>query len=279
MKRIAILISVAIAMAGCMSRKEAPGSIQQSGSDLHSKASHSHGGHDDHGPQGKLMVDTEPPQVQAGQPVTLHMMVHAADGTMVRDFETVHEKKLHLIIVRAGLDHFAHVHPDLDAAGNVTIRHTFPVGGTYWLYADHKPLGKEETTAVAEIRVAGDAPPTPPLTPNVPGDVTGDGLGAHVDVSNPKAGSATPITFQVKDPTGKPVTDLQPYLGAMGHLVVLSADGKEYVHAHPADGPAQAPDGLVAFDAHFSKAGTYKAWGQFQRAGQVYTVPVVLVVK
>lgn len=63
-------------------------------------------------------------------------------------------------------------------------------------------------------------------------------------------------------------------MGAMGHLVILSADGKEYVHAHPADGKT-AP-GVVAFQAHFPKAGLYKGWGQFKRGGQVRVVPFVV---
>jgi hypothetical protein len=62
----------------------------------------------------------------------------------------------------------------------------------------------------------------------------------------------------------------------MGHLVVLSADGREYVHAHPLD-KSEKPN-LVVFDVHFPAAGLYKAWGQFQRQSMVYTVPVVIQV-
>jgi hypothetical protein len=62
----------------------------------------------------------------------------------------------------------------------------------------------------------------------------------------------------------------------MGHLVIISADGKLYVHAHAVEG--KSANGVVEFAAHFTQAGIYKAWGQFQRAGQVYTVPFVLKV-
>lgn len=37
-----------------------------------------------------------------------------------------------------------------------------------------------------------------------------------------------------------------------------------------------APDGAVEFAAHIPKPGIYKAWGQFQRNGTVFTVPYVL---
>jgi len=69
------------------------------------------------------------------------------------------------------------------------------------------------------------------LSPDVPGKVKGDGLDADVAVTGGKVGSPTGISFRLMDPAGQPVSDLQPYLGAMGHLVILSADGKVYVHA------------------------------------------------
>ena len=70
------------------------------------------------------------------------------------------------------------------------------------------------------------------------------------------------------------MNDLETYLGALGHLVIVSENGQEYVHAHPDDG-SDAAGGRVAFDAHFTKPGLYKGWGQFQRAGEVLTVPFV----
>jgi hypothetical protein len=123
----------------------------------------------------------------------------------------------------------------------------------------------------------GDSPPAPELIPNAPGKVAGTGLKADVAFPKAKAGEVTKITFALLDSTDKPVTDLQPYLGAMGHLVVISADGKLYVHAHPVEGTAA--NGVVEFAAHFSRPGIYKGWGQFQRAGQVHTVPFVLKVE
>ena len=111
--------------------------------------------------------------------------------------------------------------------------------------------------------------------PDVPGTVKGDGLGARVGVSGVKAGGEGTIRFEIADQAGKPVADLQPYMGAMGHLVVISQDGKRYVHAHPED-DRKAGGNVVAFGAHFPKAGLYKGWGQFKRGGEVRVVPFVL---
>ena len=86
----------------------------------------------------------------------------------------------------------------------------------------------------------------------------------------------TPIVFDLSDEHGQPVNDLEPYLGAMGHLVILSADGKQFVHAHP-DAAAEKSN-KVKFGAHFPNAGIYKGWGEFQRAGTVHTIPFVIEV-
>lgn len=270
MKQIAPIVIFAV-LVGCTAHKE----------DQHS-ASHQKKGDDPHAGHGMtntgamLMVKTDPAEVKAGQPATLRLMIHDAEGAMIKDFETVHEKIIHLIIVREGLDQFAHIHPEVDAAGNITAAFTFPTGGKYRLYADHKPAGKDQATVSAEVQVSGDSPPAPELTPNAPGKVTGAGLHADVSMGNAKVGGATRITFRLMDSSDKPVADLQPYLGARGHLVILSADGTQYVHAHPAE--EKETNGTVAFEAHFSRPGIYKAWGQFQRAGQVHTVPFVMKV-
>jgi hypothetical protein len=223
-----------------------------------------------------LMVQTDPAQVTAGKATILKLMIHDASGAVVKDFDVVHEQKVHLIIVRDGLDQFAHLHPAVDSAGNLTTTFTFPTGGTYRLYADHQPLGGKQATATGEVKVAGDAPPAPALSPDVPGKVKGDGLDAQVAVENAKVGEAT-VRFELMDAAGKPVTGLQPYLGAMGHLVVLSSDGKQYVHAHPAENKP-ASGNVVAFQAHFTKAGVYKGWGQFRWKEDVRVIPFVVKV-
>lgn len=269
------LFLVAVSLAGCSS--SAPPADSKP-ADSKSAAHHDmEGAHHDHGEMvsgGALMISTKPAKVEAGKPTELALMIHDASGEMVTQFETVHEKRLHLIIVREGLDHFDHVHPDIDAEGNITITHTFPVGGKYFLYADHKPAGKPQAIPSAEIDVAGENPTAPKLVANVPGKVSAAGLNADIAAKNPKAGGAADITFTLTDSDGKAVTDLEPYLGAMGHLVVLSADGKKFVHAHP---EANAPEkNVITFMAHFTAPGIYKGWGQFQRAGKVITIPFVL---
>ena len=273
MKR-AILLLFAAVLVGCGPRDDK--SHKDHGKE-EKKKQDDHGGHDAPKNKSALMVETEPAMAEAGKATVLKLMIHDAKGAKVRDFEIIHEEKIHLIIVRAGLDQFAHLHPTIDGSGNISMKYSFPVGGTYHVFADHKPKGQEQVTPMAVLKVSGESPAAPPLTPNAPGKVQGDGLSAEISIQGGKSEREKAILFDLRDESGKPVAGLQPYLGEKGHLVVLSADAKEFVHSHPADDKGQAAN-VVVFQTHFPGAGLYKGWGQFKRNDRVHTVPFVLKV-
>ena len=79
---------------------------------------------------------------------------------------------------------------------------------------------------------------------------------------------------------GVPVTDLEPFLGAMGHLIIVSAGREQFVHSHPLEPrhrpPDRGPD--IRFQCRFPAGGTYKAWAQFQHRGKVLTIPFTMQV-
>lgn len=217
-----------------------------------------------------LTLTTDPAMIEAGQPVRLELRLTDAHGATMTKFETVHEKKVHLIMVREDLDVFAHLHPELHGDGLFGITVEFPVPGTYFLHADFTPEEGQASTARAELRVEGQPPTAPALEPHVPGRVQTSELLA--DISLLEASDAYQVGFSLMGLDETPITDLEPYLGAMGHLVVLSADGQNYVHAHPL---ASSQTAEVAFEVHFPGPGIYKGWGEFQRGGAVMTVPFV----
>lgn len=239
-----------------------------------------HGGHGGHGasgaqaPPSTLRISTSPEQLAAGQPIGLSLQITDPAKNVVRRFEPLHEKLAHLIIVRDGLDEFAHLHPDVGDDGTLRVDHPFPKPGRYRLYVDYQPAGGTPSLAVGELTIAGDAPPAPMLVANAATPIEDGGLRAKVDVGT--GPDATSIRFRITDADGRPVSTLQPYLGAMGHLVVIRAGSLDYVHAHPANEAKEAPDGTVAFEAHLPSAGLYKAWGQFRHNDRILTFPVVL---
>lgn len=229
-----------------------------------------HGSHGARLGEYQLRVVTEPAMVEPGIQVLLTLTLLDPHGTPVKDLEIVHEKLVHLIVVREGLDVFSHLHPDL-VGGTFSTTAVFAAAGMYYLYADFKPRGGSPVTAMAEVRVQGSPAAASALEVHVPGRIMTKVLGA--DVSLEKVTGGHRIGFTVLAPDEAPVTDLEPYLGAMGHLVVISADGKQYVHAHPQAG---GEPGKMTFEARFPGAGLYKAWAEFKRGGQVHVLPFAL---
>ena len=128
------------------------------------------------------------------------------------------------------------------------------------------------------LRVSGPERSSAPLTESVSATQAADGVALTLHVQKPvRAGQGVHLHFEVTDAaSGKPVTDLEPYLGAMAHFAVLSEDAKDFLHVHPMDSDSASS---IAAHAVFPRAGLYKLWAQVQRRGVVATVPFVLRVQ
>jgi hypothetical protein len=236
---------------------------------------HKHGGdeHAGHKALGSLELQTRE-GIKAGEPTMLRLTIPDAKGQPIKALAVFHDAKVHLIAIGCGLNCFAHLHPEVDpATGILTANHTFPADGVYHLFADYQEQGKQSMMATARVEVAGDAPAATKLKPDVPGLFTGEKIAARVSFEGAKPRAEAKVRFEVLE-GDNPVTDLDPYMGAMGNLVIVSADAKQYVQAHP-EAKADAKH-VVTFGAAFPSAGTYKGCGQFKRGGQVRIMPFVV---
>ncbi|GAB2675828.1 hypothetical protein [Kribbella swartbergensis] len=207
---------------------------------------------------------------QAGAKTDLRFTIQGPDGKPVTKFTETHEKELHLIVVRRDLSGFHHVHPTRDASGTWSIPFTFTAGGTWRLFADFQPAGLDRTlTLGTDVNVSGLYIPVPLSEPASSYSFHG------YDVTlagNPVAGKESELTFTISR-GGKPVTDLQPYLGAFGHLVSLRSGDLAYLHNHPAQhaDPGTKGGPHITFATTFPTAGTYSLFLDFQHAGAVHT--------
>jgi uncharacterized lipoprotein YehR (DUF1307 family) len=201
----------------------------------------------------------------------LTIQVNDKNGKPINDFEVEHEKLMHLIVVSKDLSHFDHIHPDYKGDGKFTVTSNFPTGGEYKLYADYMPKGSSKVVKTEEVHVGGTQETTLPLKEEKLTKVV-DGKEVTLSFDHLRAGMELNVTFNIKDTkTKKQISDLQPYLGAVGHVVIISGDTNTYLHVHPMDEQATGPD--AKFMTTFPKRGVYKIWGQFQQNGKVFTVP------
>lgn len=215
-----------------------------------------------------------------GVATMLTIAIRDPQGKSVRDLEVVHEKQLHLLIVSADLAWFAHEHPERRSDGTFEVPITFPAPGRYTLFHDFTPPRVGMQVVPVEVTVAGTAPTPAPLVPDAAAAKTVDGFTVRLTPSRPLV-AATNLALTVSlARDGAPVRDLEPFLGAMGHLIIVSADRERFVHSHPLERrgapAAHGPD--VRFQCQFPAAGLYRAWAQFQHAGRILTVPFTLEV-
>ncbi|MFC6011748.1 hypothetical protein [Nocardia lasii] len=246
-------------------------------------------GHDEHAapseelPGGLLASDQgytlvlDQPNTTAAAQVPTSFRILDAGGAPVTKYVNSHDKDLHLIVVRRDLVGFQHVHPVLDAAGTWTVPLNLSRAGDYRVYADFTPEGGPNLTLGADLRVAGNydvqALPAPAATTQV-GEYT-------VALNGTVApGTASKVTLSVSR-AGAPVTDLEPYLGAYGHLVALRAADLAYLHVHPegtpGDGSTPAGPG-IDFVVNAPSAGDYRLFLDFQHGGVVRTAEFTLKV-
>lgn len=239
------------------------------------QAGHNHGSTMAMPDNTKAVWTFSPEKPVAGAKTILSVQILDEKGKPVTAFDVEHEKLMHLIVVSEDLSSFEHIHPTYQKDGRFDIAFTFPVAGGYRLYADYKPKGSEATSKSSQVTLAGTAPAPQPIVPDTNLTRIVQGISVSLTHDSLVAGKPVRLTFRLQEAsTNKPITDLQPYLGAVGHVVIISRDGEQYVHVHPLDEQSKGPDAI--FQTTFPQSGVYKMWGQFQRGGQLFVVPFVV---
>jgi P-type Cu+ transporter len=188
-------------------------------------------------------------------------------GNPIDNLEVNHEKILHLIIVDEQLQKYYHLHPDRTGNGEFTIGNPLPEG-YYKAFIDIKPTS--HSYEVEPVPFVVGSPKTEghghALVPDTTFTRIVDDKEVTMNVSSFKAGDTVKLTFDLDR------TNLTPYLGAMGHVVILDEYGKKFLHVHPSN------DTDTIFETTFDKPGVYKIWAEFQQDGKVRAFPFVIEV-
>ena len=205
--------------------------------------------------------------------VRLRLSVQApVSKRVVRNFTVVHERPMHLFVVGDGLRFFAHEHPVQQPDGVFMLDLALPRPGPYMAVAEFLPEGGT-AQLFQQIFTTGatiDSAPAPAVdvTPKIV-----DGMRVTLDLSRLKAGQTSTLAPRVEDAaSGAEISDLEPYLGARAHMLIVGADLTEAIHGHPED---DRTPGLT-FTPLIPRAGRYKLWIQVQRRGVVSTIPFVI---
>jgi hypothetical protein len=243
-----------------------------------------------------LDLRTVPAAVRAGKQAKLLLKIsHPGTGEVMKKFEVVHEKQFHLFLISQDMEFFQHIHPEEQPDGTWTIDTTFPKPGYYKVLSDFMPSGGSSQFLARPLVTAGYA-----------GGLTGANLVSDPDLTKTVDGLTATLAYDPEvclvglychlnftlTEAGRPVHDLQTYLGAFGHTLIMSEDMVDYVHSHPLDILAQPDDDggvpqflippgadlealrggpKVTFEGLMPKPGRYRAWTQFRWHDKVHT--------
>ena len=255
-----------------------------------SPADQSHRGYD-------VQVTSDTSNVKPNQPTKITYKIVNDKKEVVKDFTIAHEKLMHFILVRKDLQNFQHLHPDFNQqTGEFSVSVTFPSDGPYRLFPDFTPTSdnpqKLPVTVTYDINV-GDQSKYKPVAPVTDTDTNKTSGGLSVDYffgMSPKSEAQLDYGLTISDPKTDEQVQLESYLGAMGHGVIIKEGTLDFIHTHAEGmdmegmenmsasehaGHVGEPD-TIDFSTTFPEPGTYKIFTQFQHRGQVFTTDYVI---
>jgi hypothetical protein len=197
------------------------------------------------------------------------------DKTISVELETIHEKKMHLIIVSNDLDYFSHLHPVEDINGEYLIETNLPYGGNYKLFAEYKPGGSDKITDSFDLFVAGSEKSEASFKSEKyifedqnlsvilhPAEDLLSGKEIHIPVSI------------LKDGKELNAANFDNYLGEKAHAVLIGIANFDFLHVHP-----MVMNNQLNLHMNIVNSGYYRLWLQFQIDGILYTTDFVLEAK
>ncbi len=205
-----------------------------------------------------------------------------------------HGKLMHLFLIREDKGAIAHLHPQALTRDHFRAAAPALPAGHYRVFADVTHESGFAQTLVDRVDVTDASPRKTDMD-----DVTyaagasQPAIMTMTSPANPRVNHEGDLHFLVRDSRGKAVV-LEPYMGMLGHAVIVSDDFSLFVHLHPMGSvsmasqmkfaardkgphdmramvPATSSDGVVSFPFEFPRSGRYHVWVQTKVNGEIVT--------
>ncbi|MBN9492600.1 hypothetical protein J0H33_04545 [bacterium] len=214
----------------------------------------------------------------AGAPIRLTYRLSVLDtGRPLTDIVESHERMLHTVVVSRDLAGFVHTHPVVGPdAGSFVGELNVSAAGTYLAFTEFERESGQRVLLRHEFDIGG---PSKELAEPEPGDMVRRTAGYAVSLLHEEslhAGRSIAFVLEVRnEATGSGVRNLQPYLGAAAHVIIIRDASFQFSH-HDGEplggtesdtGPRQDGFGpYIGFEHVFEEAGVYRIWAQFNGA-------------
>jgi hypothetical protein len=243
--------------------------------------------------------------------MTLRLTDHSGQPIRAEDLVVKHEHALHVMVVDQGLEDYSHTHPVANADGTFTFTFTPRLDRPYRLWADfslsdpstedgaaaaghahgqdmadhmaHGATGAVAAATYAAVDLPVGAGPVPAVAATPTLTANADGLRFALSLEQPlRAGEASRASLSVADAQGRPYTQLQPLMGAFGHMVGFNPGATTMMHVHPEGAEPTTPDArggpALTFMVEPESAGPQRLFVQVRTNGREVAVPFNVVV-
>ena len=176
------------------------------------------------------------------------------DNKPASNLEVVHDKIMHVILVRDDLKYFDHIHPHPTSPGIFSIPYEFHAPGRYRIWTDFT-IDDMQHIVDFDLNVSGETEPEQDRL-----------FGINVTMNAPKnlqANKTVKINFVVSG-NNDAVLITEKSLTANAHMIVIDESLEEFGHTHD---EKFDNDNILSFEYKFLKAGPHKLWAQFSVNG------------
>ncbi len=214
-----------------------------------------------------------PKTITIDKPVKLSFQTVDSVTNKVVVLQSEHEKDMHLLIVNEDLSYFSHEHPH-QVDDQYVHTHQFPHAGNFILFVDYSPQGSGQHVSRHKLKVEGKPiEPKALLEQQIVWQEDGYKLFIPEYQLPIKAYTMLDLTLIIEK-DGKPVKDLDYYLGSLAHVVIINENTEEYLHVHPLKTAEKGPE--IKLHTSFPNLDKYKMFIQFKHQGMIHTASIVL---
>lgn len=249
--------------------------MSQDGHEGHDHSAHDHS---QHGGEHELVITPiTPNEIKVGEKneIILFIQDKEAKPVEVSQFEVVHQRPVHLLVIEPGLSDYHHEHPIQKATGQYAFNFTPQTACSYRMWVDVKLKGSYQSYIPVQLKGTKDCNKQLDKTVNL--EASSQGYDFKLELEGDlKTGTAVFANMSVsKD--GYPVNFLEPVMGAFAHMVGFYEDYETIAHIHPmGKEPAEDTERggpSLRFHIEPEQAGYLKLFAQVQIDGKQVFAP------
>ncbi|MDR3502633.1 MAG: hypothetical protein P4L79_08630 [Legionella sp.] len=231
----------------------------------------------------QIVIENVPSEIKPNTTEILRFQLFKDHKSLtLKDLNTVHTKKVHLMVIDPTLTDYHHIHPVMDNKNkDFVFKFTPKKNSSYRIWVDITPVATGKQVFLNTDIGSSSQKPLINEKVKLNSNINSYQFNLKLD-GQPQVGKTVMVTITVtKD--GKPFSQLEPVMGAFAHLMGFNADYSSILHIHPMGkeprNDTERGGSQLMFHIEPQKAGFVKLFAQFRINGKDLYVPFGIVIR